>query len=319
MTLRNRARTALWNDDERRLRTPWRLLAASGILAAAIAIGLLAFSLGVGALDLGAAFLDGLGPFVALVVVAVFVTAALGVVARYVDRRRVTDYGLGIDRRWWVDCAFGLALGAALQTGIFLVGWAVGWFRVTGLFVADASFLPAFAGLAALFLAVGIYEELLVRGWLLTNLSEGLRFAGEGVAVGAAVLLTSGLFGALHATNPGASPLSTATISLAGVVLAAGYVLTGELAIPIGVHVTWNFFMGPVYGLGVSGIDVPASIVDSEPAGPDLVTGGAFGPEAGLLGAVALVLGATAIVWWVRRRDDAVRIHPRLTSPDLRT
>jgi hypothetical protein len=100
--------------------------------------------------------------------------------------------------------------------------------------------------------------------------------------------------------------------------LATGYVVTGELALPIGVHVTWNLFQGTVYGLPVSGTTQGLSVVAVEQRGPALVTGGAFGPEAGLLGAAAAVLGAASILAWVRWREGSVGVDPSLVTPDLR-
>lgn len=319
MSIRTSVRAAVWNDTERRLRSPWRLLASVALLFLGILVLQFAVIVAVIVSGFSTVLFEGFFGFVVLTLAtAPVVIAGLWVVARFVDRRRFTDYGLRVDRRWLADLGFGLALGAALQTAVFLFGWSVGWFRVTGVFVAEGSFLLTMGGLLALFVAVGVYEELLARGWLLTNLAEGLRFVGERGAVSGAVLVSSVVFGVLHLGNPGASVLSAAVISAAGVFLALGYVLTGELAIPIGVHVTWNFFQGPVFGLGVSGISMPASVIATEPVGPEIATGGAFGPEAGALGIVAIAVGIVATVLWVWLLDGRVSVHPRLVVPQLR-
>lgn len=302
-------RRVFWHAGERRLRAGWRLLAATAVLFLVVGV------VQVLAVVSGLATLDDL---VALSVAGGLATlVAVPILARVLDRRTLGDYGLRIDREWWVDCGFGLALGAALQTGIFLVGWLAGWYRVTDTLVADGSFLVAFGTLLGFFLVVGVYEEVLARGWLLTNLAEGLRFGGERAAVAVAVAVSSLLFGLLHAGNPDASAVSVGIISLAGVFLALGYVLTGELAIPVGIHVTWNLFQGPVYGLGVSGLGLGTAVVGTEPVGPAWVTGGGFGPEAGLLGFLAVLVGCGAVVWWCRRYRDARGIHPSVTTPEL--
>ena len=312
-------RTVLWNDDERRVRTPWRLLASTLVFVLfTLLFGIAAFAVG------GAAGMDptAFDEFTLLVIGSLFsvpaTAAALWVGARYVDRRLPSDYGLGIDREWWVDLGFGLVLGAGLQSGIALVGLLAGWYAVDGLFVADGSIIVGLALAVVLFVSVGVVEELLARGWLLTNLAEGLRALGTRAAVGFAVAVSSGIFGVAHLANPGASAASAVVISLAGVLLALGYVLTGELGIPIGIHVTWNFFQGPVFGLGVSGLELPVAVIALDPVGPDWVTGGGFGPEAGLLGFLAVAAGIAATVLWVRRRKETVGVHGSIVEPDLR-
>ncbi|MFA9516687.1 type II CAAX prenyl endopeptidase Rce1 family protein [Halopenitus sp. H-Gu1] len=307
-------RSIVWNGEERRPRLPIR------VVLAIVVFGLLGIgtALGVGRLPVSAPsgtaalVVSGLGSLAIVVVGCV-------IIARTIDRRRFGDYGLRIDRAWWIDCGFGLVLGALLQTAIFLVGWAAGWYVPRGTFVSTGGFAGAFASVLVLFLAVGIYEELLIRGWLLTNLVEGLRFVGERVAVGLAVAVSSGVFGVLHAMNPNATSLSTAIIGLAGVFLALGYVLTGELAIPIGVHVTWNFTQGAVFGFGVSGLSVPATVIETQVAGPTFLSGGQFGPEGGLLGLCGVLVGCVAIAWWVKQRTGVLRIHPTVLAPELVT
>jgi hypothetical protein len=206
------------------------------------------------------------------------------------------------------------------MTAVFLVQAGLGWVSVAGVFeVADAGTPFALAMLLPLgtFVCVGIYEELLFRGYQIKNASEGLNFPALGPrgAVLLAWLLTSAFFGYQHADNPSATALATFNVALAGLMLGLGYVLTGELAIPIGLHVSWNLFQGGVYGFPVSGFDsLSASFISVKQSGPELWTGGSFGPEAGLLGVAAMLLGALLIALWVRLRYGRVALHTPLAE-----
>jgi hypothetical protein len=94
-----------------------------------------------------------------------------------------------------------------------------------------------------------------------------------------------------------------------------GVLLTGELAIPIGVHITWNFFQGNVFGFPVSGSDFSiATFISIEQGGPGLWTGGVFGPEAGLLGLAAILLGGALTIVWVRWRNGQARLRAELAK-----
>jgi len=316
----------LWNDAERRPRALLRvflLIVVAALLAVGTSVGA---TVGFGPLRswigraFGEAAAETAGAVIGVALTGGMVTLAVLIAGRYVDRRRARDFGLRLDRGWWLDYGFGLALGAGLLTLVFLVSLVAGWARITGTLQPRSGFAVRFAGLVAVFVVVGVYEELLLRGYLLTNAAEGLVGSfGERGAVVVATLLSSLVFGIAHANNPNATALSTLAIVVAGVMLAAGYVLTGDLAVPIGLHTTWNLFQGGVYGFPVSGLGVGASVVAVEETGPDLVTGGAFGPEAGLLGLGAMVVGTAAIAAWVRWRTGALRIDPAVTTPELRT
>ena len=313
----------LWNRSERRLRAPWRLslgLVFCLLVAVASVLGLqlLRTALGIDGL------LNTLGPtvrpLVLNAVVGLVVAAALVAVARLLDRRRLSDFGLRVDREWWIDWAVGLAIGAGAITAVVGVGLAGGWLAIDRVGPAAGS-LPAFAALVAVFVVVGFYEELFVRGYLLTNLAEGFRWAdrvGAPVAAALATLLSALLFGGLHATNPNATLASTAVISAAGVMLALGYLYTGELALSIGIHTTWNAFQGLVYGLPVSGIALPVSVVRTVPRGPAAVSGGQYGPEAGLLGLFGVFAAALAVVGYCRLRYGTLAVRPTVSSPALR-
>jgi len=253
-------------------------------------------------------------------ILGVVVMLTLAAIAWTVDRRRLSDYGLRIDREWWLDCGVGLLIGAAAMTTVFVIGVAGGWLVIeqVGLSTESVSLL---VGLVAVFLIVGIYEELLIRGYLLTNLAEGCLWferLGPRSAVAIATLVSSVIFGGFHAMNPNATLVSTTVIAAAGVMLALGYLYTGELAIPIGIHITWNAFQGLVYGLPVSGSALPVSVVKTTSRGSGTVTGGPFGPEAGLLGLGGIGLAALGVVVYCRARKGTLVIGSAVTTPKLR-
>jgi membrane protease YdiL (CAAX protease family) len=200
---------------------------------------------------------------------------------------------------------------------IFAFELAAGWVSVTG--YLDGGGRPFWGEIwlpVLVFICVGIQEEMSTRGYLLRNLAEGLNFkrSGPRTALIAAYVISSLIFGGLHAANPNASLTSTLSIALAGFFLGLGFVLTGELAIPIGLHISWNFFQGNVFGFPVSGSPAGPSFIAIEQAGPAWATGGAFGPEAGVIGLAAIALGCGLTLWWVRRRTGRLRLQAVLAE-----
>ena len=255
-----------------------------------------------------------------LVAASVATLTSVWVARRFFDRRPFSGLGLRLEREWWLDLGFGLLLGAFLMTAIFLVELWAGWIEVTGTFETSdgMSFLPAILAPAMLFLCVGIYEELLSRGYQLTNMAEGLNYPALGPrgAVVLAWVISSSLFGLLHLANPNATLVSTVNIAFAGLLLGTGYILTGRLGIPIGLHITWNFFQGNVFGFPVSGMDdLGATFISIEQGGPSLFTGGVFGPEAGLLDIAATIVGSLLIWLWVRVRSGKAKLQASIAEP----
>ncbi len=318
-------KAVFWNGTDRRLRLPWRLLVAVIVLGivwlgAILAFGPVLLPIFVG---LGLESFGREGRLLVQVVVELLVVCSFTYLAgRFLDRRRFDDFGFHFSRTWWQDFGFGLVLGGALMTAIFFAEIAFGWVRVVGALrtAPNASFVSAFLLSILLFVFVGISEELLIRGYLLTNLAEGFRWfrsISAETAVAAATLCSSVIFGLGHVFNPNATFTSTLVIVLAGVMLAAGYVFTGELGLSIGLHISWNFFQTSVYGFSVSGLRLPVTLVATRQVGPRVFTGGPFGPEAGLVGVAAICLGVAAIVWWVRLRGTS-GASSSVSTPELR-
>jgi membrane protease YdiL (CAAX protease family) len=309
-----------WNFYEKRLRAGWRIIIqlALWLLVPAVLNRRVGQSLAVIVSDLfpDLTSLSERITLFSLTLITVLVTTWL--VVRYIDHRPLAQIGLRLERAWWIDLVFGMTLGALLMTVLFLVELTLGWvvirdtFRVT---VGDLPFWLAILGPLFVFVVVGITEEILSRGYQLRNLAEGLNFPSVGpqAAILFAWVISSLMFGLLHVFNPNATMISTLYLTLAGMFFGLGYVLTGRLGLPIGLHIAWNFFQGNVYGFPVSGNDfTTATVFAIEQRGPTLWTGGAFGPEAGYIGIAAILLGCLLTVAWVRRSTGETRLHTEL-------
>jgi len=317
-------RNVFWNGEEKRPRAGWRVTAQLTAMFVFLYLAQLGLDKLLGSLipnprGASTATLELAGSAVQLVAQLAMAASVL-LVGGFLDKRRIRDFGFRFSGAWWADLGFGLALGACLMGGIFLVEWAAGWVRVTGTFVTREGSLAFWPGILVPlvgYLFVGVAEELWSRGYLLTNLAEGLNGPrlSQTAAVVIATIVQGAVFALMHATNPNASIVSTFNLFLVAFLLALGFVLTGELAISIGLHITWNFFQGNVFGFPVSGSGYTVgTFIGTEQAGPALWTGGRFGPEAGLVGIGALLVGTGLIVLWVRWRCGGVAVDRRIAE-----
>jgi uncharacterized protein len=295
---------AFWNNQERRLRAGWRLVLQMDLFLISATIPSF-FVMAVGK-ESPWAPADS----------AISVALCLGViwiVGRFLDRRRIKDYGYHLTWGWWTDFGFGLLLGAVLMTGVFLTERLAGWIDVSAPVLHEGA--QAWGRIlllsVPLFFGVALNEEFMSRGYQLRNFAEGIvgRRMGPRAAIVIAWLISSSLFGVFHILNPNATGVSTLNIMLAGLLLGLPYILTGELAISIGLHLTWNLFQGTVYGFPVSGSKLTKGLVVLEQAGPDVWTGGKFGPEGGLLGIAAMIVGFVLVVAWVNLRGRLLAIE----------
>ena len=297
-----------WSRSSRRLRMLVRL-ALVGLLLYGIEMALLSIDQMLGLSS----------PAIIRSLVSIFGAVFLG--CHLFDRRAFGDLGIHVDHRWWLDFAFGALLGVMLTTIIFVIEWTMGWVtisQVISLGNAPSEVINTLVGLLGFFIAVGISEELLVRGYLITNLAEGLdvKRVNPRIAILLAWFISSFVFTLLHLNNPNVTLMSTLNIGFAGLFLGLAYVLSGSLALPMGLHITWNLFEGAVFGFPVSGIHFgPTSILTIVQHGPVTWTGGTFGPEAGLLGLLTYLMGAICIALWSMGMDGRIALHESLAEP----
>lgn len=194
---------------------------------------------------------------------------------------------------WWRDAAKGVGVGAVMVASVVALQWIGGGTQV--------QWNPAFTGahigefvLATLLLVLAAaFEELAYRGYAFQTLLRGAPAIVP-------ITLLSLFFGLGHWENPGRTIFSTLNTVLAGVWLSVAYLKTRSLWFPTALHFTWNFALGPVFGLPVSGLLIPRQPLWVSTSGnPMWLTGGAYGSEGGIA-ATAVLLIATALIYQTR-------------------
>lgn len=185
----------------------------------------------------------------------------------------------------------GALAGVIIMAFVAALMWLAGWYTVSGI---EFNAVAIGRGLV-LFLFASLFEELLFRGILFWQLENVF---GSWLALA----LSSALFGATHFANQGATLWSSLTLAInAGLCLGAAYLVTRTIWMAVGLHWAWNFLLGPILGFAVSGNNT-YSLLAAKINGPELWTGGAFGPEAGLPVLIAGVFASVGMLWVAARR-----------------
>jgi len=230
--------------------------------------------------------------------------AASWVMMSAVESRSLAALGL-VPAEFIADSACGLVAGGLLVAGalgILAITGALSWEFVP---VVPAVWLGSISRTALILGLAAFLEEILFRGYALQLVGEAL---GPVVGIG----LSAITFGAAHAANPGVGSLALLNTVLAGILLGIMYWRTFSIWLVTGVHLGWNGVMSLAADLPVSGLVLGSPAIRATVAGPEIWTGGSYGPEGGL--ALTLVTFA-GIAWAVRtprlrRAPSVLALHP---------
>lgn len=295
--------------DEKRLRAGWRLflffliLTLLNAIYAVVMMYLEQSGINTNEIDL----LVFNGSQLLIVFIAV-------ILARYLfDRRSLSSLGLRLSLDASNDALIGFLIGGAMMALVFFLELGLGWISIKSFIWDTQSFQDMYINafnILGVFILAAFAEELMHRGYILQNLEEGLNTVWG-------VILASLVFTSMHMSNPFATPASFVGVFLAGIFLAYAYLRTRQLWLPIGVHIGWNFFEGVVFGYPVSGF-ATYRLIDQSNQAAAWLTGGDFGPEAGVILLPALALGAALVAWFTHRRGKLSVTQPQVspTSQD---
>lgn len=282
-----------------RLRSGWRL----GIFAVLLYVGFkltIALTETVFVLVLGSSarqVLSGNWGFIAqgliLLVPATLIGWACG---KFLEDLPPRALGWGFTRGWLKDLLFGSLIGVASLLLATMIAALPGGLK----FTLNAPVMFETVGRTLLtslpiFILAAAGEEAIFRGYPLQTMARShLAWV--------AVIITSIIFSYGHLGNPNAvAGFTFANTAIAGVWLAIAYLKTRNLWFPLGIHWAWNWTMGAVLGLPVSGIErlTPEPLWRAVDLGPAWLTGGSYGIEGGAACTIAL-LASTLFIWRTR-------------------
>jgi membrane protease YdiL (CAAX protease family) len=257
--------------------TAFFLLAAAVSFALALPIGFTPDSIGIFVLQ-----------SVVSLVVAVFFGWLYGKIFEDLPFRAL---GLWFTKNWLKDLVLGLLIGAFSITLAVFIAVAVGGLSFKYNDAAGSSAMLLTLAVSLLVFVLGAaFEEAFFRGYLLQTLSRA-RLAWVAIA------LTSIFFASAHLGNQSANAISTINTALAGIWLGLAYLKTRNLWFPFGIHLTWNWFQGAIFGVEVSGLTqfTTAPILREIDSGPAWLTGESYGLEGGIACTIALVVSMALI------------------------
>ena len=230
--------------------------------------------------------------------------AASWVMMSAVESRSLAALGL-VPADFIVDSVRGVLAGGLLVAGALCLLAITGALRWEFVPVAPAVWLVSMSKMALILGLAAFLEEILFRGYALQMTGEAL---GPVLAIG----LTAVMFSAAHSANPGVGSLAFLNTALAGILLGIVYWRTFSIWLVTGVHLGWNGAMSQAADLPVSGLVLGSPALRATVTGPEIWTGGSYGPEGGLaLTAVTLA----GIAWAVRtprlrRAPSVLALHP---------
>lgn len=224
---------------------------------------------------------DWADAFLMLAVSVIFIVVYV-LLVKFFEKREISEFAISAMPR---HIGSGILWGVAYFTLVTAVLASLGMYKVESV---QFQFGPLFR-ILLMSSTVAVGEEIIFRGVL-------FRLVGQRWNWAVAYVVSALFFGFAHYWQ-GTLWSSVAIAIEAGLMLGAAYRYSGNMWMPIGLHWAWNYSEGVIYGFPVSGTEssiVP--IISPIVSGPEIITGGNFGPEASI---VAVVLGAMLSVWFI--------------------
>lgn len=210
---------------------------------------------------------------------------------RHYERRDITELSrTGMLR----ESLVGLFAGALCISLIIVVLYVLGYYEVLSTNSAFALLLPLL-----LFTSLSVFEELVFRGII-------YRITEESLGTNLALIISALLFGLAHLPNEHANAISVISAASGGILAGLLFIMTKRLWLPIFFHAGWNWAQVSL-GVAVSGIEDLPGFLQGRLEGPELITGGAFGPENSVLTVVLVWILSGVAYYLTLKRGNVIQ------------
>ncbi|GAC1608926.1 MAG: hypothetical protein NVS3B3_14420 [Aquirhabdus sp.] len=217
--------------------------------------------------------------------------ACYALYVRKVEKRAVTELSL---KGMLSEFSAGFVLGGVMVCATVGAIALMGGFQITAKSPWSVIMIPLL-----MHLTVGMIEEMLLRGVF-------FRVVQQSLGSWLALLVSALVFGAMHLVNDNITVLGFASITAAGLLLAAAFMVTGRLWLCVAMHAAWNFFQDGIFSVPVSGHPARIGLYTGKMSGPDWLTGGVFGIEGSAIALVVVVAVTLALLTLAKRNGRIV-------------
>ena len=207
------------------------------------------------------------------------------------EKKKISKMGITSIKKGYKELIVGLVLGAITMSVVAIVIITVGDVKLINPISKPQVSISLLYGLIG-FIFVGFGEEILSRGYIMSVLKQTRN--KWLILIGPALI-----FAALHLGNEGIDVLAFINLFLVGVLFAYMFMKSKNIWMPIGYHITWNYFQGYIWGFGVSGNDVQG-LYKIKNVSDNIINGGAFGPEGGLMVTIIICLTFGFVYWYYK-------------------
>ncbi|MFY7670782.1 type II CAAX prenyl endopeptidase Rce1 family protein [Tenacibaculum sp. MEBiC06402] len=253
------------------------------------------------------------------------VVFSLFVQIKYLEKSSFKKYGLSINRIWIKEFFIGILISLIQLSLFFLLMYFSGNLKIVDYFtVYSSNYSFNYSFLAGLLseifgLIVGTsVEEIFFRAFLFYIAYEALRVLKKEPKKRALIILIliAPLFGIAHIFNEGATIISTINLGVDAIIICLPFLITGRLGMSIGMHFSWNLFLGALFGFPISGNIAKVSVISINTPN-NIFTGGVFGPEGSVLYILLVIIALLFILYWKKREHYDSFINPCILENDV--
>jgi CAAX protease family protein len=210
-----------------------------------------------------------------------------------IEHRAMADYGLPWRQTFRMQFWQGAAIGFGAITGLLVAMRLAGVFNFGTIALHGRDIWRWAAVYALVFILVALREEFRARGYALYTLTAGIGFWP-------AAIISAAIFGYGHHGNSGEDWIGLFNAVLFGLLACFLLRRTGNLWMPIGVHMAFDWGETYFYGVADSGNVLPGHLLNSSSAGAAWLSGGTVGPEGSVLCTMMMIAVWAICAAWLR-------------------